>query len=270
MQGRTIFESKFARYSKNILIFVILGILVSPLILKLSILQNDRIQIHAIPITKNYKLLTYQVLKVTSLPQQSSLLYGFSLNLEYKNNKRMERIKRTTVNLSIDSRILQELRREASNQDLSLNAKINSVLSKYVDFHKITTDLGCVIWDYKVFLHILDFVDDENKVIEILLNEGGTTVLSYFNHNNISITKENYIRHICERIGLWTGQYSFFTHYVDSEGYTCLVFDHKLGIKWSRILASLHSMALERWLGLKTVVNITSQTVMLKISEKDI
>jgi hypothetical protein len=177
--------------------------------------------------------------------------------------------KKATVNLAIDSRVLEELRKEASSQNLSLNAKINLVLLKHVDFHKINADLGCVTWDYKVFLAILDLVQDDSKIVDILWNDGSATVKSYFNHNNISsITKENIIKHIYEHIGLWTGQYSLFSHYTDSEGYTCLVFDHRFGIKWSRILASLHSRALDHWLGLKTAANITSKTVVLKILER--
>ncbi len=177
--------------------------------------------------------------------------------------------KKTTVNLAIDARLIQELKKEASSQNLSLNAKINSVLSMHVDFYRINTDFGCVIHDPKVFLSLLDLIDDENKIVEIFWNEGGSTVLSYFNHKNIPLTKENIIEHICERIGLWTGHYSFFSHYTDSEGYTCLVFDHKFGIKWSRILARLHSKSFEHWLGLNTLTNITSKTVVLKILEKE-
>ncbi|HET7284441.1 MAG TPA: hypothetical protein VFI70_07120 [Nitrososphaeraceae archaeon] len=55
--------------------------------------------------------------------------------------------KKVTVNLSIDSRILEELRKESSSQNMSLNAKINSVLLKHVDFHRINADYGCVTWD---------------------------------------------------------------------------------------------------------------------------
>jgi len=173
--------------------------------------------------------------------------------------------KKGTVNLAIDASLLQELRKEASSQNLSLNAKINLVLLKHVDFHRMNTDFGCVIHDPKVFLSILDLIHDESKIVEIFWNEGGSTVLSYFNHKNIRITKENIIKYLCERIGIWTGHYSFFSHYTDSEGYTCLVFDHKFGIKWSRILADLHARPFERWLGLKTTTNITSKTVVIKI-----
>ncbi|HET7285283.1 MAG TPA: hypothetical protein VFI70_11415 [Nitrososphaeraceae archaeon] len=142
-------------------------------------------------------------------------------------------------------------------------------MSMHVDFHRINTDFGCVVHDPKVFLSFLDLIHDENKIVDILWNEGGSTVLSYFNHKDIRITMENIRKHIFERIGLWIGHYSFFSHYTDSEGYTCLVFDHKFGIKWSRILASLHSKPFEHWLGLKTVTNITSKTVVLKILEKE-
>jgi hypothetical protein len=80
---------------------------------------------------------------------------------------------------------------------------------------------------------------------------------------------ENVIKYIYEGIALWTGQYSFFSHYKDSEGYTCLVFDHKLGIKWSRILADLHTRTLEHWLEMKPAAKITPQTVVLRLLERE-
>jgi hypothetical protein len=83
------------------------------------------------------------------------------LIVESKSNKK------ATVNLSIDARLLQELRKEASSQNLSLNAKINSVLSKHVYFYRHATQLGCVIWDPKVFLAFLDHMHDEDKIIDI-------------------------------------------------------------------------------------------------------
>lgn len=178
--------------------------------------------------------------------------------------------KKTTVNLAIDSHVLEKLRKEASSQNISLNGKINSVLLKHVDFHRWNEDFGCVIWDHRVFLSFLDLIDDESKILNVFWNEGGANVMAYFNHNNIPVNKENIIKHICERLGIWTGHYTFFNHYTDSEGHTCLVFDHKFGLKWSRILASLHSRPFEHWLGLKTVANITSNTVVLKIIERDV
>ena len=111
---------------------------------------------------------------------------------------------------------------------------------------------------FSAFLELID----ESKVAEVITNSGIDAVLSFFNHNNILINKETLIKYGYRGIALWTGQYNtFFSHYVDNEGYTRLVMDHKLGIRWSRILADMHTRFIEKLLHLPAkTITITSTT----------
>jgi hypothetical protein len=120
-----------------------------------------------------------------------------------------------------------------------------------------------------VFSAFLELID-ESKVAEVITNSGIDAVLSFFNHNNIPINKETMIKYGYQGIALWTGQYSFFSHYVDDEGYTCLVMDHKLGIRWSRILADMHTRFIEKLLQLPAkTITITSTTVVLRLIDNE-
>lgn len=155
--------------------------------------------------------------------------------------------KRVTVNLAIEEDTFNEIKKEAKLRDYSINALMNNILTKHVNIYRHATDLGCVIWSPGIFLSFLDLMD-EYKIIEIIKNEGVQAVKSYFAHKGIPLTKDSLIKYALEGIAMWTGQYSFFTHYVDNDGYTCLVFNHKFGLKWSRILKSLHSVSIEELL----------------------
>lgn len=68
--------------------------------------------------------------------------------------------KRVTVNLAIKENTFNEIKKEAKLRDYSLNALMNNILTKHVDFYRHATDLGCVIWSPGVFLSFLDLMDE--------------------------------------------------------------------------------------------------------------
>jgi hypothetical protein len=176
--------------------------------------------------------------------------------------------KKVTVTFAIDEKILNELKNDAEFSGMSLNSKINNILTKYVTFYKHSEEIGCSIFPPSVISAFLELMD-ESKVAEIITNSGIDAVLSFFNHNNIPMNKDNLIKYGYQGIGLWTGQYTFFSHYVDNEGYTCLVIDHKQGIRWSRILADMHTRFVEKLLHLLAqTLTITSTTVVIRLLER--
>ena len=182
--------------------------------------------------------------------------------------KSKESSKKVTVTFAIDEKILNELRNDAEFNGISLNSKVNSILTKYVTFYKHAEEMGCSIWPPSLFSALLELID-ESKLVEVITNTGTDAVLSFFKHNNIPINKETLIKYGNQGIALWTGQYAFFSHYVDNEGYTCLVMDHKLGIRWSRILANMHIRFIEKLLQLPAkTITITSTTVVLRILDR--
>jgi hypothetical protein len=175
--------------------------------------------------------------------------------------------KKTTINLFIDENIVGELKKEADYGGISLNAKVSSILTKHVDFYRHAEALEAVTWSPKVFSSFLELMD-EDRVIEILTNYGMEAVESLFSHTNKPISLYTWIKYAYEGVAKWTGQFSFFIHYVDNERYINLVMDHKYGMKWSRILASFHSKILQKLLKCPVENKITGSTVILKIATK--
>jgi hypothetical protein len=65
----------------------------------------------------------------------------------------------------------------------------------------------------------------------------GDDIMSIFEQNGIP-TIDNLIKYCFERISLWAGAYNVFRYHTEGSGKIELVFEHKFGIKWSRILGS--------------------------------
>jgi hypothetical protein len=174
--------------------------------------------------------------------------------------------KKTTVNLSVDSNIIDKLKEESSFKGLSLNAHISSILDRHVNFFSHALNHGVVMFpsdQWAAFLEVMD----KKTIIEILENIGIPTVLSLFSHNNVPITVDTMIRYCFERIALLTGCYSSFNHHKNENGEICLVFEHRFNNKWSEILAEVFSDMIEKTLGQKCTSVTNPNTLLLKIMQ---
>ncbi len=101
-----------------------------------------------------------------------------------------EKTTKSTVNLFVDSGILDELKEEAKSKGVSLNAEINAILNKYVNFFRRAEEIHALIIEPRQWMVFLEMLD-ENKTAEIMKNDGNPAVVAYLKHNKIPITKEN-------------------------------------------------------------------------------
>jgi hypothetical protein len=267
MQEGTILERKFARYSQNILIFVILGILIIPVMLSLATPLNEKIISHKIS-TKNNNFFAYQRLKVVSLPQGLIFYSKTSSNSKYENDGSKSDHKKITVYLSLDEHIVNSLRNDAKVKGLSLNARINGILGKYINCYQRAEDYESCIIPSRQFSGFLEMLD-EARTAEIMKYDGINDVLSFFRHRNIPITLESIIKFAFENIAVSTGACYKFSQHID-DGSRTLVFDHRYGMKWSRIISNVFSSMLQETCNVHTSVNILPNSVLIKILEKDI
>lgn len=176
--------------------------------------------------------------------------------------------KKTTITLALDDFILKELRKDAENDRTSINSKVNSILEKYVGFYKYVELLHSVIIPQTQFQQMLELMD-EVKLTEIMKTYGNANVLSVFSNMGTSPTLSGLIKYHFTRSILWSGPYDAFNYYIDSEGYPCLVFEHKFGIKWSRIMAETLSETIRLILGCPTERRVMPSTVVIRIMDRD-
>lgn len=176
--------------------------------------------------------------------------------------------KRTTITLALDEMIVKELRKESEYHRTSLNARINSILEKYTEFYRFAELLDSVTLPQKQFQAMLELMD-EARVIKILRDDGSAAVLSVLNNMGIPATLENVIKFCYNKIIRWSGAYTSFNYYIDRDGYPCLVFEHKFGMKWSKIMAEAHSGTIEAVLQYPSERKVMPSTVVIRVMNRD-
>jgi hypothetical protein len=183
-----------------------------------------------------------------------------------KKNEKSVSTKKTTITLAIDENILNEIRQDADHHGLSINSKINNVLTKYVLFDKYAEYEHPVVIPSKNFRFILDNIEEDKliKEFEVFIFDTITTDLT---QRNISITLDNWIKYVFAGVCLYGGTFSDFSTHVDEKGHLCLIFRHNYGIKWSRIMSNVFAKHLENILGYHTIATILPSSIVLKILE---
>jgi len=172
--------------------------------------------------------------------------------------------KKTTINLSVDSDIIDELKEESKSKGRSLNAHIGSILVNHVNFFRHALNLEAVMFPQDLWASFLEVMDKET-IVDVLEKYGTPSVISVFSHNNVPNTIDNMIKYCFEGIALLTGCYSSFNHYMNDKGETCLVFDHRFNEKWSEILAEVYSDMIEKMLNQKSSSVISPNTLLLRV-----
>jgi hypothetical protein len=175
---------------------------------------------------------------------------------------------RDTITLAIDSHILKQIKRDAKSNGQSVNAAINNILTKYVLFYRYTEQQKGHVLTNKSFQLIVDRMEED-----VLLNDFESNSMdlipSILIEQNIPITMENLIRYCFEFIGINAGLWHSFSFYKDDEGYTCLLFRHNYGIKWSKVLNEGLSNLLDAQFQYHTKPTLLPSSVLLKIIEKN-
>jgi uncharacterized protein (DUF4415 family) len=176
---------------------------------------------------------------------------------------------KTTVSVSIDSNMLDEIKAEAESKHVSLNATINRILSKHAIFYRHAEEQQSMVLTNKNFRLFVDCIDE--KILLDTFNENSCDLIpTIFNQRNIPLTLDNIIEYCYKGIGLFAGTFHDFSYYKDKEDdHLCLLFRHNFGIKWSRVLAAGIAYQIESTLGYHVIpVSILISSVLLKIVEK--
>ncbi|HKU49082.1 MAG TPA: hypothetical protein VJP79_03950, partial [Nitrososphaera sp.] len=145
-----------------------------------------------------------------------------------------------------------------------INYRINAILEKYEKFYKHMEMLEACIIPYNQFVKMLNLMDEE-ALKNILANDGNSHAISNLKQNRLPLTLDTLIEYIFKTGALYSGAYTSFHHYIDSERRLCLVFDHKFGLKWSRIIAASFSRLIEMALHRQAESEVLPYTVTIRL-----
>lgn len=105
----------------------------------------------------------------------------------------------TTINLFVDSDILEDIRKEALSDGVSLNAKVNDILTSYSLLYKYNKEQDAVFITGKTDRFFLDSID-ENKLIDHYIEVTSDLAASMLIERNVPFTLDNFIRYIIEGV----------------------------------------------------------------------
>lgn len=174
---------------------------------------------------------------------------------------------KSNITLAIDKHLLAEVKRLSKSKNASINATIAEIIMKHVLFYDMASKMEYIVISPLIHSELLEAVD-EKRLTKTVHQAFDTMLMSIFTHNDIDLTLNNSIKYFFEGIALWSGLYTIFKHHTDKEGCMCLVFEHKYGIKWSRILASLFLCLIEDILHLRADQKVLANTLVIRILDR--
>jgi uncharacterized protein (DUF4415 family) len=178
--------------------------------------------------------------------------------------------RKTTVSLALDSDIISKLRKDADESKLSLNAKINLVLRKHVDFYKMTEDNKAIILPIQLHQFFLDEID-ETKYVRKAQELTKYFLTSLITQQQRPLTFDTLVSFLFEGIAKNAGNISHVSRYVDQkDGKTCLFFRHDYDLKWSRILGAIYTQSIEHFLHYTTSCEYFTNGLEIRILDKDL
>ena len=169
---------------------------------------------------------------------------------------------KSSITISLDSKILEEIRTDSKGSGLSINAYLNDALQRYTIFYRHVIQNGGIILPRGFFINLLELTKDDvlEKIFE--REAGYDVIVSILAQNNIPINLENMIKYAFEGIVFWAGSYNKFSHRQIQNEKTELVFEHRFGIKWSKAFGSETAKFIKQYTGLNTTYK-TSPTMAI-------
>lgn len=180
-------------------------------------------------------------------------------------NGRGPKTRRTNFTLSIDDEILREVKVEAKKRNLSNNAFATDIIKTWVSFYRYVEELECTPIPREIFQLMLDASDEKQMAgwLGKAVNEVWPSVMI---HESVPKTIRDYIQFAYGYTGNKAAVYSSFKLQEDPSENLVLIFQHKYGIKWSRILAEVFSDSLKNSFNVKIEREILPSTLILRIT----
>lgn len=191
--------------------------------------------------------------------------------MSFRNDTRKTR----SITFRINSSVLDELEREAEQNEISLNVLVNQVCKRYAEWDKYEAKLGMIPVP-KVLLSML--ID---KSIEIAKKSGIKNVEPYRDEiikqaaaASFSLLKDS-VLYMKKSYNLWTvlatlQEYMKVSginsdHRLEGARKHVFIIQHELGENWSLFTKELLAMIFENLASVKTEISITSNTIRAEV-----
>jgi hypothetical protein len=171
------------------------------------------------------------------------------------------RIQFAHVSVRISENLRRELNSEAKREHINLNALVNRILTKFVDFDRIAEHERSIVLDRRIFLPIIEEASLEE--LEILGKKLGPRLAKQtFEFFNIEPTVESLVSRYFEPMGAYSGNYQLSV--AGSGSNLKLILEHDLGSKWSAFLSEYTRGVVKSVLGSEPRIELDDDLVKVE------
>ena len=167
--------------------------------------------------------------------------------------------KTESVTFRLSANMINELRLEADENNLSLSTLVNQIIYAHNNWHKYATKAGFIPIPKVLQILFLDKIT--NDEIQGIAKKKTDTCKDSI----IMLRKEYTIETFLDAIETWAKMSGFDCRTVTHEDKLRFIINHNMGEKWSLFLVSLIKHNLEDLLDKKVICELTDQTIMLEI-----
>jgi len=165
------------------------------------------------------------------------------------------------ISVRIPENLRRELNREARRQHINLNALMNRILTKYVNFDRIVEHEHSIVLDRRIFLPMVEASSREG--LENLGKKlGPRLVKQTFEFFDIEPTIEGLVSRYFEPMGAYSGRYQ--SNIVGSGPDLKLILEHDYGIKWSAFLAEYTKGVVKSLLGTEPKIELDDDLIKVE------
>lgn len=168
-----------------------------------------------------------------------------------------------TLSFRLNLDIVDKLRIESEQNNISLNNLTNQILQNYVDWDRLESKAGMIPVAKPVISEAFkDLSDDE--VIKLATNVGRDTLndIILFMKSKIDLDS------LLSWLELWLKKNSTagFSHTMENDIHTCIM-KHDLGQKWSLYHKTVLELILDDMLGKHVDITISNTTLLFKFED---
>jgi hypothetical protein len=141
------------------------------------------------------------------------------------------RTKGITKSFRLDEDTLEKLNEQAKNNNISLNAEINNILGKYVDWDMLASKVGMVPIARPILSEIFQNIMTKEQVIDLADRVSKDVILETAHFMKGSLTLESFLSWLKTRM-----EYCSKVNCVIEDNYNPqikIIFKHDLGENWS-------------------------------------
>jgi hypothetical protein len=169
-----------------------------------------------------------------------------------------------SITLRISKPVLDSIRKEADNKEISINTLANQIFVHHVDWNNNAARAGLVAFPKPLLIKMMDGYS-EKQVSEL----AGNIAKNHVKNIILLLRKEHSIETFLDVIESWVRAGFPFIHEFDDERQMhSFVIQHELSKKWSMYLAELYKYVFEELGTEKASFEITDTTLIFKIRSR--